>query len=157
MSDRDLAAHEVIALLRLHPLEPEGGHWAQTWIDDRSTAIYFLIQPDQVSTFHRLDSVEVYHHYAGAPAELWLLRPDGSSSVVLLGPDLAAGQRPVHVVPPGTWQGSRPLGPWSLLGCTMAPPFHPDGFELAHRADLLASHPDRAPQILALTHPGGDA
>lgn len=149
-----MTADEVIALLDLQPLEPEGGHWAQTWIDDHSTAIYFLIQLDQVSTFHRLHSVEVYHHYAGAPAELWLLHPDGTSGLALLGADLAAGQRPVAVVPPGTWQGSRPLGAWSLLGCTMAPGFRPEGFELADRARLLASYPDRTPEILALTHPG---
>ncbi len=148
-----MTATEVIALLGLEPLPREGGHWTQVWIDENFTAIYFLLRPHDFSAFHRPGGIELYHHYAGAPVELWQLRPNGSSAVDVLGPDLAAGQRPVVVVPDGVWQGSRTLGEWSLLGCTMAPPFRWEGLELAERADLLAAYPDRTKVIEALTHP----
>lgn len=144
---------EVIELLGLVPLSDEGGYWRQTWIDNASTAIYFLVQPDDFSAFHRLRGVELYHHYAGAPAEQWLLHADGSSTRNRLGSDLAAGERPMSVVPAGAWQATRTLGPWTLLGCSMAPPFSADVFELAQREDLLATHPDRGVEILALTRP----
>lgn len=142
----------IIGLLGLQPLVDEGGHWSQVWIDEHFTAIYFLLQqPDDFSAFHRPGGLELYHHYAGAPAELWQLRPDGSSGVSVLGPDLAAGQRPVVPVPDRVWQASRSLGEWSLLGCTMAPPFRWEGFELADRDALVAAYPDRADVIRALT------
>jgi len=149
-----VTADEIIATLGLEPLPHEGGHWAQVWIDEHFTSIYFLLRPHDFSAFHRPGGTEQYHHYAGAPAELWQLRPDGTSGVDVLGPDLAAGQRPTVVVPHGVWQGSRTLGEWSLLGCTMAPPFRWEGFELAERAALLAAHPDRAGVIESLTPPG---
>ncbi|MEZ5409948.1 MAG: cupin domain-containing protein [Acidimicrobiales bacterium] len=150
-----MTADEIIAELGLEPLPLEGGHWAQVWIDEHATAIYFLLQPHDFSAFHRLTGTELYHHYAGAPAELWQLRPDGTSGCDLLGSDLAAGERPAVVVPAAVWQGSRTLGAWSLLGCTMAPPFQWDGLEMAERSELLAAYPDRAEVIEALSHQPG--
>jgi predicted cupin superfamily sugar epimerase len=35
------------------------------------------------------------------------------------------------VVPAGAWQRAESLGPWTLVGCTVAPGFHFTGFELA--------------------------
>jgi len=34
-------------------------------------------------------------------------------------------------VPRGVWQAARSLGPWTLVGCTVAPAFQFEGFELA--------------------------
>jgi uncharacterized protein len=34
-------------------------------------------------------------------------------------------------VAPGAWQAARPLGDWALMGCTVAPAFTFDAFELA--------------------------
>lgn len=146
-----MTADEIIAQLGLAPLPHEGGHWTQVWIDEHFSSIYFLLRPHDFSAFHQPGGVEQYHHYAGAPAELWQLRPDGTSVLHVLGSDLAAGQCPTVVLPDGVWQGSRTLGDWSLLGCTMAPPYHQSRFRLADRAALLASHPDRADVIGQLT------
>jgi predicted cupin superfamily sugar epimerase len=60
------------------------------------------------------------------------LSPDGREGThPVLGPDLAAGQRPQVVVPAGVWQAARPRGSWSLAGCTVAPAFEFERFELA--------------------------
>ena len=48
-----------------------------------------------------------------------------------LGADLAAGERPQHVVPADCWQTARSLGDWTLVGCTVAPGFDFASFELA--------------------------
>ena len=96
---------------------------------------------------------EVYHFYLGDPVEQLLLHPDGRSEVVMLGPDLAAGQRVQHVAPRDTWQGTRLRdgGTWALLGTTMAPGFDAADYEAGDRAALCAAYPHEAARIVALT------
>ena len=146
-----LGADEVAALLGLVPLPDEGGRWAQTVLDGDSSAIHYLLSDGDFSAMHRLDGPEVYHHYAGAPAVLLLLFADGSAAEVVLGDDLAAGQRPQVVVPAGVWQGSSTSGAWTLLGTTMSPPYSDAGFTLGRREDLLADWPAAAGRITELT------
>lgn len=136
---------EIIELLGLAP-HPEGGHYAETWraappapgARGAGTAIHFLLQHHEVSHWHRIDATEVWHHYAGAPLELAIAEVDpeapeqaGTVTRHVLGPDLAAGQRPQVVVPPHAWQSARSLGAWTLTGCTVAPAFDFAHFELA--------------------------
>lgn len=144
-------ADEVIELLGLEPLPGEGGQWAQTWRDEHSTAIYFLLRPDDFSALHRLDAVELWHHYAGAPVEMLLLEPGGAALRPLLGDDLAAGQLPVVVVEPGTWMAAGTGGEWSLVGTTMAPAFDEAGFELGDRPTLADAYPEAAADIARFT------
>lgn len=138
---------EVAALLGLSPLSVEGGMWAQTWKDDQGTGIYYLLQPHDFSAMHRLDGPELWHHYAGDPVQMLLLEPQGGVERPLLGDDLGGGQRPCVVVPAGVWMGARTTGDWSLVGTTMAPPYHEAGFELGRSEVLIDSHPDAADHI----------
>ena len=146
-----LGADEVAELLGLVTLPGEGGRWAQTLLDGDSSAIHYLLTDGDFSAMHRLAGPEVYHHYAGAPAALLLLFPDGSAAEVLMGDYLVAGQRPQVVVPAGVWQGSSTCGEWTLLGTTMAPPYADEGFELGRRDDLVADWPSAAERIAELT------
>lgn len=130
-------AAEIIRLLKLQP-HPEGGHFAETFRDaglasrrGASTAIYYLLQAGEVSHWHRVDAAEVWHFYAGAPLELGLSADGDTASTVILGPNLAKGERPQHVVPLGHWQSAKSLGAWTLVGCTVAPAFDFSGFEMA--------------------------
>ncbi|MEO5338676.1 MAG: cupin domain-containing protein [Magnetospirillum sp. WYHS-4] len=120
----------VVALLGLQP-HPEGGHFREVFRDAASTAIYFLLKAGERSHWHRVDAAEAWHHYAGGPLEL-MVSPDGRTAIrQVLGQDLMAGERPFALVPPLAWQAARPLGGWTLVGCTVAPPFRFAGFELA--------------------------
>ena len=141
----------VAELLGLEPLPGEGGLFRRTHIDEHSSAIYYLLLAPDFSALHRLSATETYHWYAGAPLRLLLLDADGRVTEPVLGPDLAAGQRPQIVVPAGTWQGSSPAGDWSLVGTTTAPPFDWAGFELGERAALTARYPEAADRIAGLT------
>lgn len=133
-------ADAVIALLGLEP-HPEGGHYRESFRDrpdgggrGATTAIYYLLRAGEVSRWHRIDAVEIWHWYAGAPLALSLCVPGAPGQDVetaRLGPDLPAGERPQGVVPAGAWQSARSLGAWSLVGCTVAPAFEFAGFELA--------------------------
>jgi predicted cupin superfamily sugar epimerase len=127
-------ADAVIAALDLVP-HPEGGLYRQTWADAAGTAIYFLLREGAGSAWHRVHArAEIWHFYAGAPVELTISErsPDSEAArATLLGADLEAAERPQAVVPAGFWQCARTLGAWSLVGCTVAPPFSFDAFELA--------------------------
>jgi hypothetical protein len=125
--------------------------YAQTLVDEHSTAIYFLIERPSFSALHRLLSTEVFHYYAGAPAQMLLLHADGSIDKPVLGPKLTDGERPQVIVTAGTWQGTSTCGEWTLLGTTMAPGFTWDGFELGERAALTASWPAATLRIAELS------
>lgn len=143
-----LTGDVVADLLGLVPLPREGGMWAQTWLDEDGSGIYFLMTPGSFSALHRLDRPELWHHYAGAPVNMLLLGPDpGRTSTFLLGDDLVAGQRPFYGVAPGVWMGARSAGDWSLVGTTMAPPYHEDGFELGVRDELAELFPNATEAI----------
>ena len=125
-------AEALIAQLKLQP-HPEGGHFRESFRDDgvkggraHSTAIYFLLKAGERSRWHRVDAAEVWHFYRGAPLELRI----GKASHIL-GPEIEKGQQPQLIVPPGEWQAARSLGDYTLVGCTVAPGFEFEKFELA--------------------------
>jgi len=167
-----LTADQIIKLLGLEPLPEEGGLFRQTYrsaeeipavaLPSRygaprriATAIYYLLTADRdsFSALHRLKTDEVYHFYLGDPVEMLLLHPEGAGERVVLGQDLAAGQKVQLVVPTGAWQGSRlrPGGRFALLGTTMAPGYEEEDFELGGREALLRDYPDQAELIRGLT------
>lgn len=134
-------ADELIELLHLSP-HPEGGYFKETFRDGRavdegdraaSTAIYFLMKAGEVSLWHRVDATEIWHWYAGAPLELSTAAPlpGASAAKSVMGNDLMSGERPQAIVPAGYWQQARSLGDFTLVGCTVAPGFTFDRFELA--------------------------
>lgn len=132
-----MTAAEIIALLDLQP-HPEGGHFRETFREEAaegargaSTAIYFLLAAGERSHWHRVDASETWHFYAGAPLKLSIAEEGGAPRHLVLGADLLAGERPQGVVPPLAWQAAETLGAWTLVGCTVAPAFRFEGFELA--------------------------
>jgi hypothetical protein len=134
-----LSADDVIRLLNLQP-HPERGHYRETFRDESSgtdgraasTAIYYLLANNEISRWHRVDAAEIWHWYAGTTLMLSMSPPNGVAAHTRLGPGLAEGERPQAVVPKGHWQQARSCGAWTLVGCTVAPGFTFEGFELAH-------------------------
>lgn len=132
-------AEEIISHLALEP-HPEGGWYKETFRDEKgtdgrphSTAILFLLGDGEVSHWHRVDAVETWHWYAGAPLSLRIADETGAVRKLILGSDLFAGEHPQGIVPAHAWQSARSLGAWTLVGCTVAPGFQFEGFELAPR------------------------
>jgi predicted cupin superfamily sugar epimerase len=133
-----LSARQVIALLGLQP-HPEGGHYKETFRDARmveggrpaSTAILYLLGFDEVSEWHRVDAAEAWHWHAGAPMVITMSADGHDAEAHHLGPDFRMRQRPQLVVPAHCWQTAASLGRWSLVGCTVAPGFDFNGFEMA--------------------------
>lgn len=131
-----LTADEIIRQFSLKP-HPEGGHFRETFRDGpglegraHSTAILYLLKEGEVSRWHRVDAVELWHWYGGAPLRLDVKDGAGRHDY-RLGPDWKGGERPHAIVPAHAWQSARSLGAWTLIGCTVAPGFEFSGFELA--------------------------
>lgn len=136
-ASRELTARDVIRLLDLQP-HPEGGWYRETFRDaagpqgrGASSLIYYLLDVGETSDWHRIDAAEAWHHYSGAPLVITVSANGHDAEAHHLGPDLLAGQRPHFVVPAGWWQTATSLGAWTLVGCTVAPGFSFENFELA--------------------------
>ncbi len=158
-----------IERLSLTP-HPEGGYYRSTyaspvWIAQSalplgftgprlaSTAIYFLVDRTNFSAFHRLQSDEVWHFYAGSALAIHAIAPDGRASEILLGGDPESGESFQGVVKAGCWFGARVKDSQSfaLVGCTMAPGFDFEDFELATRTELTSLFPEHRALIEQLT------
>lgn len=149
---------------------PEGGHYRQTYRAElilakeslpreftgaraASTAIYFLLEGEEFSALHRLRSDEVWHFYVGSPLVVHVIGGDGDYSEILLGNDLAAGAVPQAVVKAGCWFGSRVKDGrgFALVGCTVAPGFDFEDFEMGKREELVREYPQHRGMIERLT------
>lgn len=140
-----------------------------------STCIYFLLPSGSVSHLHRIPCAETWHFYAGEPLTILELNDkDRSIKLTCLGPDLSAGdQQPQYTVPPNVWFGSFPTkdvsisldgavqrapardaeNHYSLVGCTCAPGFQFQDFELAKRSELVSQFPNHESLISLVTFP----
>ena len=147
-------AEELIRALRLER-HPEGGAFHEAFRaahtvqcpDGRprpaATHIYFLLVAGEHCLWHRVGQDEVWNLYEGEALELAWIAADWSRIERRRLAPVAAGQEPVAVVPAGCWQMARPLGGYSLAGCTVAPGFEFDDFA------LMSDHPGAARELRA--------
>ena len=158
-------AKDWIEKLEMQP-HPEGGFFKETYRSDElekfdgfigsrniSTAIYFMITQGNFSAFHRIRSDEMWHFYDGSPIEIIAISPDGKLTTHTLGIDLNDGQLPQATVAAGSWFASRIAdeGAYALAGCTVAPGFDFQDFELAERVKLIEKYPKHEAIIRQLT------
>jgi hypothetical protein len=149
---------------------PEGGYYRETYRSELSlarealppqftgprlvsTAIYFLLQGNNFSAFHRLRSDELWHFYSGSPITVHVIEPEGSHSELHLGCDPDAGEMLQAVVKAGRWFASQVRDPntFALAGCTVSPGFDFADFELGKRSDLVELYPQHRALIERLS------
>lgn len=167
MSNIDV--NNLIQQLNLSP-HPEGGWFRETYrseeqvqktaLPDRfndnrqlSTAIYFLIEKNNFSAFHRIKSDEVWHFYLGDTLNVHMLLPNGTLQTIHLGNNLQAGEQLQYVVPANVWFASEPAArsSFSLVGCTVSPGFDFADFEMGERQQLIEAFPQHEEIIERLT------
>jgi len=142
-------AKHLIEKLQLLP-HPEGGWYRETYrsaetITNKNganrnvcTAIYFLLEENNKSHFHRIQSDETWFFHVGEPLEI-LMITDGQLQLITLGNDILNGEILQFVVPAQTWFAARIKtgSGYSLASCTVAPGFDFSDFELAERENLI--------------------
>jgi len=161
-------AKDIIQKLDLQP-HPEGGFYRRTYCANEritkadgtqrhaSTGIYYLLQQDAYSAWHRIDADEMWHFYAGDPLLIHTFDEHGEWKAQRLGNML---QQPdavcQYVVPAGRWFAAEREGSqgYSLVGCTVAPGFEFANFELADMQVLLSRYPRHAAVIRRLAPRG---
>jgi predicted cupin superfamily sugar epimerase len=160
---------EIIEKLQLLP-HPEGGYYRETYRSagtvpkeilgdsysgDRNyaTGIYFLITGGNFSAFHKIRQDEMWHFYDGTAMNLHMISSEGNYTTVKIGNNLAEGEIPQFTVQGGCWFASEVAADdgFSLMGCTVAPGFDFDDFELPSRSELIKLFPQHKEIITKLT------
>jgi predicted cupin superfamily sugar epimerase len=154
-----ITPQQLIQQFNLQP-HPEGGWYKETYkrtellpraalpqrfTGDRSfsTAIYFLLEQGNFSAFHKIKSDECWHFYAGEPLAVYIIDLQGALNIIELGNDINKGQVFQYVVPANCWFASRPAAEsnFCFVGCTVAPGFDFEDFDLADVNELSKLYP----------------
>ena len=106
---------------------PEGGYYAENFKNDNVSQIYYLLKKNEKSHWHRLTKNEILHFYSGAPLEVFTSSNGVDYELFSLG----LNDNYIYTVKANTWFAMRSAGSYSLIGCTVAPAFDFNDFELA--------------------------
>lgn len=147
---------------------PEGGWFKEVYrsdeiitadaLNDRfssersiSTSIFFLLEKDEFSAFHKIKSDELWHFHAGSSLKLFMISPAGKLTEKKLGLNIERKERPQVIVPNGYYFAAKSNGEFTLSGCTVAPGFDFEDFEMPSLDVLTNLFPAHAELIKLLT------
>jgi predicted cupin superfamily sugar epimerase len=162
----------LIEKLELKP-HPEGGHFKETYRSvefikkehlhprfpgnrAHKTSIYFLLTDKNYSALHRIKSDEMWHHYEGGLLEIYSIDNNGKLTIHKLGKNFDSGEKPQLVIKAGEWFGAKVKdeNSYALVGCTVAPGFDFQDFEMGDKKELLKLFPQHSEVIEKLGHNG---
>ncbi|RLD53703.1 MAG: hypothetical protein DRJ05_15995 [Bacteroidetes bacterium] len=145
---------------------PEGGFYKEVFRSDEilskkslparytsfrsvSTSIYYLLKSNEHSNFHRLKSDEIWHFYSGSPINVYIISPTGKLTINTCGPYAERGNVFQLLIPKGSWFAAKSMeeASYTLVGCTVAPGFDFEDFELPKQEDLLKRFPQHTELI----------
>lgn len=145
-----------IDMLNLEP-HPEGGYYKEIiksshTLDDQNamyTSIYFLLEKDNISHFHRIQSDEVWYYHAGQTLTVHMIHSNGVYEQVKVGPNIQNGDVLQALVPKNTIFASTVEGDndFALVGCMCSPGFQFEKFELFTQEELLEDYPQHEEAI----------
>ncbi len=149
---------------------PEGGYFKEIYRSDEiikkqhlplrfsgdrsfSTSIYYLLDKNDFSAFHKIKSDEQWHFYAGTSLSIFVISPSGDVETIVLGNDPDKGERLTAIIKKNYWFAAKPndKNSYSLVGCTVAPGFDFNDFILGKREDLVKEFPQHSKIIVAMT------
>jgi len=164
----DLTADEITRLLSLEP-NATCGFVRVTYVAKQSigpgalpkpfseggplgSALYFLVTPGAPVRLHRIRNDQLYHYYLGSPIEVFLLHNDGSTEIVVVGPDIRNGQRVQLFIPGNTFHTARLIGggTWFLGASTEWPGVLPADVEIGNLDELADRYPSVASEMHAI-------
>jgi uncharacterized protein len=134
---------------------PEGGFYKETYRSEELittadgrvrnvfTSIYFLLENEEKSHFHRIKSDETWYFHQGETMEIVVLQ-DGELQILSLGNNLEMGEVPFLTILANTWFASKIKSNrgYSLVSCVVGPGFDFGDFELANKKQLLEEYPE---------------
>lgn len=130
-------------------------HLPSRFNGDRSfcTSIYFLLTSDDISAFHRIKQDEIWHFYSGSPLTIHVIDEKGNYSHKTISNKLNQTEFPMATVKAGCYFGATVDEPdtYALVGCTVAPGFDFEDFQMPKRSTLLEKYPQHTKTIEKLT------
>jgi predicted cupin superfamily sugar epimerase len=142
-----------ISHLNLQP-HPEGGYYKEVFrsanevmrvgaiaVKQACTSIYYLLEGEDFSGFHRLASDELWYFHKGAPLHIHVIDNHGTHTTIELS-DSSTGNLQA-VIAANTWFAAEvPTGSgFALVSCAVAPGFDFTEFEMAKKQKLMAQYP----------------
>ena len=160
---------QIVNKLQLVP-HPEGGFFKEVYRSNGiintdnlnsdfsgqrnySTSIYFLLTSDSFSAFHRINQDEIWHFYKGSPIKLHVISEEGHYWNVIIGSKIENDELLQYTILAKHWFAAEVINTndYSLVGCTVAPGFDFDDFELANKSKLISIFPQNEDIITRLT------
>lgn len=159
-----MSAEKIIQDLKLIS-HPEGGYYKRTYqstlktqaahgIRPTGTAIYYLLESKDFSCWHRHKADEIWHHYHGSNLILYQINAQGELTQTLVG-SIFANTVPQCLIPANTWFAAEVETPnsFAFIGCSLAPGFDFEDFEIAEQTKFIASYPQHTSIIKKLSRP----
>lgn len=166
----DRTAEKWIEKLELQK-HPEGGYYSEFYRSDEainkfglpsrfnasrsfSTSIFYLLEGNGFSVFHKIKSDELWHYYNGTSSvRIYIIMDGGKLVVKNLGNNLNEDEFPQVLIPKNCWFAAdlKNANSFALTGCTVSPGFDFSDFEIGIRSELLNLYPQHAEVINKLT------
>ena len=140
---------------------PEGGWFSEVYTapgelgtleKNRRIAgsIYFLLEGNDVSHFHVIDTDEIWYYHSGCGLDITCINPDGMWTVKHLGTEENA--EPMALIPAGTIFAAEctEKNGYTLMSCVTVPSFSYSGFRLVPQEELLSVYPQHKYKIAVL-------
>jgi predicted cupin superfamily sugar epimerase len=152
MINKQTAAYWVEKLeMQKHP---EGGYYKEVFRSDNivlrpaslidrnaCTSIYYLLEGEDYSGFHRLQSDEIWYFHKGVPIHIHVINKTGQYNIT----ELSEGDEGSFsfVVKAGDWFAAEipSKSGFTLVSCAVAPGFDFAEFEMAAKNRLTALYP----------------
>lgn len=157
-TDNLKSAASWIGKLDLKP-HPEGGYYSELYRSklevtrvsstlagnyNAFTSIYYLLEGNDFSSFHRLSSDEIWYFHKGVPLLIHMIDDEGNYSSQELSDEISGTLQ--FMVPAGVWFAAGiPSGrDFVLVSCAVAPGFEFSEFEMADRDEMIHKYPQHA-------------
>lgn len=162
-SDQKALHNDALELIKMYNLKPhpEGGYYARTYASadtvlpsdgerynhetrNAGSAIYYLLNNNDFSSWHTMKSDELWHFYKGSPLNIHVIDKNGKFSTHLLGDPFKTPNAAFQVcVPAGNYFAAENVdkNSYSLIGCTVSPGFEFKDWKLSDRTELINFFP----------------
>ncbi len=144
--------------LNLKP-HPEGGFYAETFRSEMNvdaawgqrsalTSIFYLLEGDDYSGFHKIKSPELWYFHAGYELRIHEIDLNGELKTHILNAD-----QPFAAIQPESWFASEVANQdgYVLVSCAVGPGFDFADFEMARAEELTALSPNNLDLIHRLS------